>query len=143
MQRRAVVSGLILGTAALFAFKGTRLMAGEKRYKLSADDIRPLATGKGGCIVSDRITVEGLPVGFMYREQPHNPQDSGWAFLSGTEDDAYMADATNHQIFDVNTIANYDPSIIPFLDAPVGSVFEKVSGASDFTLVTDWAPPQD
>ena len=72
----------------------------------------------------------------MYREQPRNPQDSGWLFCR-TEDDAYMADASNHQIFDVNTIANYDPSIIAFLDAPVGSAFEKAPGATDFILVTD------
>lgn len=143
MQRRAVVSAFGFGAAALFAFGGTRLMAGGKSYKLSAADIRPLATGRGGCIVSDRITVEGLPVRFMYRQQPQNPQDSGWAFLSGTEDDAYMDDASNHAIFDVNTVANYDPSIIPFLDAPVGSVFEKIPGATDFALVTDWAPPRD
>ena len=137
MQRRAAMTSLALGVAALFAFGGTKSIAGEKHYKLAPDDIRPLATGRGGCIVSDRITVEGLPVRFMYREQPRNPQDSGWAFLSGTEDDAYMADASNHQIFDVNTIANYDPSIIAFLDAPVGSAFEKAPGATDFILVTD------
>ncbi|MGV1684230.1 DUF2185 domain-containing protein [Sphingopyxis sp. NJF-3] len=107
---------------------------------MSKDDIHPLATGRGGCIASDRITIDGLPVRFMYRQQPHNPQDSGWAFLSGTEDDAYMNDAANHDIYDVNTIANCDRSVIPFLDAPVGSVFEKVPGATDFVLVTDWAP---
>ncbi|MBL8650751.1 MAG: DUF2185 domain-containing protein [Sphingopyxis sp.] len=118
-------------------------MARVKQYKLSRDDIRPLAMGRGGCIASDRITVEGLPVRFMYREKPRNDQDSGWAFLSGTEDDAYMNDPANHGIYDVNTIANYDPSIIAFLDSPVGSVFEKLPEAADFAAVTDWAPPRE
>ena len=40
-------------------------------------------------------------------------------------------------ICDVNTIANYDPSIIPYLDSVVGTKFEKESGASDFVLVED------
>ncbi|WP_217699106.1 immunity protein Imm33 domain-containing protein [Sphingopyxis flava] len=25
-----------------------------------------------------------VPVRFIYRQQPHNPQDSGWVFPSGT-----------------------------------------------------------
>lgn len=143
MHRWAVASVFGLVATALFALKAAKPMAAGKVYRISKDDIRPLATGRGGCMASDRITIEGLPVGFMYRQQPRNPQDSGWAFLSGTEDDAYMNDVANHDIYDVNTIANYDPSIIPFLDAPVGSVFEKLPGARDFALVTDWAPPRD
>jgi hypothetical protein len=56
------------------------------------------------------------------------------------ESDEYMADSRNHTVFDVNTIANFDPSIIPLLDAPVGSVFEKMPGESAFRVVTDWRP---
>jgi hypothetical protein len=59
----------------------------------------------------------------MYRTAPHNQLDSGWAFLAGDETDAYMSDASNHAVYDVNTIANYDPEIIPLLDAPIGSAF--------------------
>lgn len=97
-----------------------------KNFKLKAEDIKPLKLGLGGCIATDRITVEGYPVNFMYRTNPANPQDSGWCFFSGVnEDDAYMSDAKNSTVFDVNTIANYDASVIPFLDAPIGSVFER------------------
>jgi hypothetical protein len=112
----------------------------EKQYKLKKEQIKTLAAGHGGCIASDKITVEGLPVLFMYKEQPINGQDSGWRFLSGMESDEYMADSRNHTVFDVNTIANFDPSIIPLLDAPVGSVFEKMPGESAFRVVTDWRP---
>ncbi|MGY3333604.1 hypothetical protein ACVILI_006681 [Mesorhizobium sp. USDA 4775] len=38
-----------------------------------------------------------------------------------------MSDANNHAIYDVNTIANYDPKIIPLLDAPVGSAFIRTA----------------
>ena len=97
----------------------------DKPYRLQRDQIRAIATNRGGCIASDRITVDGERVGYMYREAPHNDLDSGWRFLAGDETDAYMADASKHAVYDVNTIANYDPEIVPLLDAPKGSSFER------------------
>ncbi len=81
----------------------------EKSYRLTKDEIRPLIRNYGGCIATDTITIDGYPVRFMYREDPDNPLDSGWRFLSGFESDDYMEDPENSGIFDVNTIANYDP----------------------------------
>ncbi|HEV7661355.1 MAG TPA: DUF2185 domain-containing protein [Allosphingosinicella sp.] len=100
----------------------------QKAFALRADQIRDLAPNRGGAIASDRITVDGRPVGYMYRLAPHNNLDSGWFFLAGDEDDAYMGDARNHAVYDVNTIANYDPQIIPLLDAPIGSAFIRIEG---------------
>lgn len=114
-----------------------------KKFKLSAEEIRPLATGYGACFATDYIVVNGLPVRFMYRETPDKPVDSGWRFMSGQESDDYIDDPENAGIYDVNTIANYDPSIVPFLDAPVGSVFEKEAGAKEFSPVTDWQPAKE
>ena len=113
-----------------------------KNFRLRAEEIKPLVRVLGGCMASDRITVEGYPVRFMYREQPDNQFDSGWRFMSGFEDDEYMSDPTNHAIYDVNTIANYDPSIIPFLDSNAGSAFEKDEGTEQFKVVSDWQPPE-
>ncbi|HSX54173.1 MAG TPA: DUF2185 domain-containing protein [Sphingomonas sp.] len=98
-----------------------------KPYRLSADQIRPLATGRGGAIASDRITVDGRLVGYMYRTTPRSSQDSGWAFLAGDESEEYMGNPKNHNIYDVNTIANYDPQIIPLLDAPIGSAYIRTA----------------
>jgi hypothetical protein len=111
-----------------------------KKFKLSAADIKPIAVGFGGCIASNMILVDGHPVRFMYRTEPHNPLDSGWHFLSGLESGSYMDDARNHAVYDINTIANYDPSITPFLDAPAGSAFEKTPESDVFVEVEDWAP---
>lgn len=61
----------------------------------------------------------------MYREAPKNGQDSGWRFFAGDENDAYMADLSKHGIYDVNTIANYDPDVVRYLDAPIGAEFER------------------
>lgn len=112
-------------------------MAKTKPYRLSADQIQPLAQGYGACFATDEITVKGRKVGFAYREEPDNDIDSGWRFLAGDEDDAYMDDAANHGIFDVNTIANYDPDIVSLLDAPVGSHFFREDGVGPFELVED------
>ena len=72
-----------------------------------------------GCIATDRITVDGLPVGYMYREKPEEGDpferyDSGWRFTAGDESDEYMQTAQNSGIYKLNTICQYDPGIIPF-----------------------------
>ncbi|MEP6877078.1 MAG: DUF2185 domain-containing protein [Burkholderiales bacterium] len=69
-----------------------------KKFKLASHEIKPIVGAMGGCIATDRITVEGYPVRFMCREEPDNQYDSGWRFLSGFEDDAYMADPAFHEI---------------------------------------------
>lgn len=97
----------------------------QKRFRLRADQIRPLAEGRGACFATDMITVAGHRVGFMYRERPEMPPDSGWRFFSGTETQEYVDDPQNIMLNDVNTIANYDPDIMPFLDAPYPIAFER------------------
>ena len=81
-----------------------------KRYRLGSDQIQRLVPGRGACLACDHITVDGRPVGFMYREEPDNDFDSGWRFLSGLETDAYVNELANVGLHDVNTIANYDPT---------------------------------
>jgi hypothetical protein len=112
-----------------------------KQFKLSKEQIKRLVPHDGGCMASDRITVDGRPVGFMYREAPAHHADTGWRFLAGDESDEYMAESSNHNIYAVNTIANYDPSIIPLLGSPEGSAFERTAGSSRLVPVEDWDPP--
>jgi hypothetical protein len=64
----------------------------------------------------------------MYRKAPINDLDSGWCFLAGDEDDAYMDDPNRHGIYDINTIANCDPDIMRWLDEPEGSAFIREGG---------------
>lgn len=103
-----------------------------KAFKIPANQIRQLIPNMGGCFVSDRITVDGAPVGYMYREQPDNDIDSGWRFFAGDESQEYTDTPDNFGIYDVNTICNYDPAIIPFLKTPVGSAFGRVAGTDRF-----------
>ena len=100
----------------------------NKKFFLTAEQIQPLATGRGGAIATDRILVDGCSVGYMYRTPPKNKFDSGWAFMAGDESQDYMDEVGNHGIYDVNTIANYDPDIILYVDAPIGSAFIRTAG---------------
>jgi len=108
-----------------------------KQFKIRADEILPLAPRRGSCFASDMITVQGEKVGYLYREKPDSEYDSGWRFLSGTESQEYLDDPETLQIYDVNTIANYDPEIIPFLDEPIDSAFERHQSTGKF-VATDF-----
>ncbi len=92
-----------------------------KEFKLKENEIKELTTVKGGCIASDRITVDGHKVGYMYREKPTNETDSGWRFFSGDEADEYTNNPDNFSMFQLNTICNYDTDIIPYLEKAVGT----------------------
>jgi hypothetical protein len=97
----------------------------HKIFRRSADQMKAIAVGYGSCYASDRITVEGSPVGYCYREEPDNDIDSGWRFFAGDESQEYANDPENFAIYDMNTVANYDPSIAEILDASTGSAFER------------------
>lgn len=106
-----------------------------KKFKIAPEDIKDIATGHGYGYVSDLVTVEGQPIRVMYRETREEKDDSGWRFLSGNETDDYVDDEHNLMIFDVNTIANYDPTIIPYLKAKTGSAFAKEEGSDTFVPI--------
>lgn len=97
----------------------------SKEYKLNNKDIKELLNwiGPDGCLATDRITVNGCRVGYMYREKPDNDIDSGWRFFEGTEDEEYTNNPNNIGIYRLNTICNYDKDIIPFLNAKYGTAY--------------------
>src|ERR1700677_3287012 len=104
----------------------------SKKFALDASKIKSLAPDRGSCLVTDRITVDGLPVGYMYREASDNDLDSGWRFFAGDESEEYVGDATNIGLYVVNTIANYDPNIVQYLDAPAGAAYIRDESSDRF-----------
>jgi hypothetical protein len=104
----------------------------NKKFKIPGDQIRQLIPNMGGCFASDRITVDGLKVGYMYRELPDQGVLSGWTFMAGDESQDYADNPDNWAIYDVNTICNYDPAIIPHLNAAYGTAFGRTSGTDQF-----------
>src|SRR5262245_23614141 len=117
-------------------------MAKKKKFAPLAGPVRSLAEDRGYCIASDMITVKGRKVGFMYREEADNDSDSGWRFMSGRESQAYMDEATNFALYTLNMIANYDPDIVPLLDAPAGSAYERQGRSGHFAQIRGepWEP---
>jgi len=97
-----------------------------KKFKLDKNEIKPVIKNKGSCIASDKITVDGQKIGYMYRENSSNESDSGWRFFAGAEDEIYLNNPNNFSIFDLNTICNYDKSIIPYLGMPIGIKLQRV-----------------
>ena len=101
----------------------------KKKFAIKPEEIREVLQWDGpeGCFATDRITVDGCRVGYMYRQEPEGGEfpDSGWRFMAGTESQAYMDNPKNTSVYRLNTIRNYDPDIIPLLRAPYGAAFAR------------------
>lgn len=123
------------GISELF-FKGEQLWNHHvwpevKKYFKEIKEVKKLIEDQKGCLVTDRISLEQAPIQYMVRQEPSegNP-DSGWQFFAGDESPEYLADMNHVQVFALNTVCNYDPSIIPLLDHPVGSAFIRKQDGS-------------
>ena len=101
----------------------------RKHYAIPPTQMRQLLQGwreEEGCIATDRITVDGCKVGYMYREYTEaGTQDSGWRFFAGDETREYVDTLENSEIYSLNTICNYDPDILPLLYAPPGTAYAR------------------
>jgi hypothetical protein len=110
---------------------------GNKGLIIKEEDLKDLVPHMGFSIASNAITIDGEKIGFMYREHPDSNEDSGWRFLSGNESQEYIDDEENSKIMAVNTMANYDPAIIPYLKLSVGTEMERVEGTDEFRDVLE------
>jgi hypothetical protein len=75
--------------------------------------------------VATRKVLDGEPIRFAERLEPHNPDDSGWALSSGTETQTYMDNHKNLSIVQLSAMVQMDPELGKIIDAPVGSVFRR------------------
>ena len=77
---------------------------------------------KFGYVMATKMLVDGgRKVRFMYREAPDGPQDSGWRFFCGDEDDTYVNNPEHIAIYNINSILEIDRSILPYLQAAEGA----------------------
>lgn len=112
---------LIIRTAKNHTMKIRNPFKKKKKIELLLTDWE----GADGCLATDRIAVDGMPVGYMYREEPadnYQGYDSGWRFFAGDEDDSYDM-VKNSSVYKLNTICNFSPDIIPLLHAPYGTAY--------------------
>lgn len=90
---------------------------------------------KFGFVLATKMLVEGRrKVRYMYHEEATDPQDSGWRFFCGDEDEAYVKDPANIAIYDINTILEIDKSVLPYLGYPKGVAFEREDENATFSV---------
>src|SRR4051794_40829020 len=104
----------------------------QKKFFIPREQLRQLLPPMGGCLATDRIMVDGKNVGYMYREAARRPEDSGWVFFAGDESQEYVGNPLHTGIYEVNTVANYDPDIIPYLDTAAPCAFERIAGTHTY-----------
>lgn len=108
-----------------------------KLSDLDPEEIKDLVKIIGYSMVTNHIIKDGLPILFMYREDPLDEEDTGWRFLSGKEDQEYLDETNNSKFIGVNTLANLDKSIIPHLSKPIGTELERSAVDKEFEVLED------
>ena len=108
----------------------------SRKLKTAGADFVRLVPRGGGCLATDRITVDGCQVGYMYREATQRKGDTGWRFFAGDESQDYIDDSSHSGVYEINTIANYDPAILAYVATPPPCAFEKIPGSRAFRRVT-------
>ena len=111
-----------------------------KTFRKAPHEIKSVVAGIGSCFASDRIPVDGMKVGYMYRKSPDDAIDSGWRFFAGDESREYADNPSHFAIYDVNTIANYDPTIVELLEKSAPCAFEWDASLERWISIT---PPED
>lgn len=94
----------------------------------------------GHAIASRRIVREGRKVRWMYREEPAAEYDSGWRFFCDEED---AGDEGAFGMFPVITVAEADPTIVPFLLREPPCAFERGDDYLPLVEVTDRSAGDD
>jgi hypothetical protein len=89
------------------------------------------------CFVTQRILSDGAKVGYLYREEPDNENDSGWRFTANDESDEYMDNPKNIAFVSVGLVLSKDDSFIDLLDAPTGASFARDARTQAFVPVVD------
>ena len=91
----------------------------------------------GLCFVTKRILEDGAPVGYLYREEPDNADDSGWRFTANDESDDYINDSANVALVSLGAVLSVDDRFIALLDAPAGSAYAFDHNTQQFVAVDE------
>jgi len=87
---------------------------------------------RAGVIVCEHVAELGLPVLRAVRDEPVRAEDSGWQFLCGGKGDEPIKRA---KLWLVREILEAEPSLAPWLDAPVGTVLTRRDKADEWRRV--------
>lgn len=91
----------------------------------------------GRCFVTRRVLHNGVRIGYLYREEPDQADDSGWRIMAGDESDEYMDDPENIARVSLGAVLREDDSIVHLLDSPVGIAYERNPESNQFEEVDE------
>jgi hypothetical protein len=85
----------------------------------------------GYIYASNEIVKDGKKIGYMFREEPDNENDSGWRVFSGEETQEYADCPSNFALYNASTIVELDPNIAQYLghEYPVELERNETTGA--------------
>ncbi len=89
------------------------------------------------CFVTRRVLYDGFPIGYLYREEPDNKEDSGWRIMAGDESQEYMDDSENISWVSLGAILREDDSIVHLLGAPVGTAYARNPDTNQFEMIEE------
>jgi hypothetical protein len=92
-------------------------------------------------IVSARVTRDGEPVRYLYRETPDHAEDSGWRVFAGDESDEYANTAGNASVLPLRDLLARDKELESILRTPAPCTFERKDAAAPFEKIDDAALP--
>ena len=88
----------------------------------------------GYALAPKRLVEKRQKVRFMYREKPDNESDSGQRLFSSDETDEFVNDPENIGLYNIKTLSQIDPDIVPFLNNAAGTAFERDTSKDPFHL---------
>jgi hypothetical protein len=89
----------------------------------------------GYIIASAQVMNGGHPIGYLYREAPDKPDDSGWRVFSGLETQDYADDPANFAQYNASTIVKLHPDIRTLLGHDFPIAFERDAATGEFVVV--------
>lgn len=102
----------------------------QKTLALPPHKFRAIVPDLRGGVATDRVMTEGAQVERMARVEPEFKFDSGWRLQACDDSVPCMLGASNAEVYALNTIANIDATIVPFLGEPIGSLLVRDSGGA-------------
>lgn len=84
------------------------------------------------CFVTKRILEDGEPVGYLYREDPDEENDSGWRITANDESEEYMSSSDNLAYVSLGAVLSKDDSFRDLLDAPSGAAYIRNPQTGEF-----------
>jgi hypothetical protein len=82
-------------------------------------------------IICSHVANQSFPILRAVRDEPTVPEDSGWQFLCDSFEDE---DADLAKVWLVCEVLEHEPSLVPLIDHPAGTVLTRNSSTSSWKL---------